>query len=181
MTKNLSPDLVASLIEYDAETGKMFWKHRSRDMFSTERAFATWNSRYQGTPALNAMNGSGYARGSIMGRLVVAHRAAWAITYKCWPEGQIDHINGERADNRIANLRCVSHAENGKNQKLCSKSTTGQIGVHWYKKYHKWQAHITVNGRTKFLGYFSKIEEAVSARNAASVNYGFHENHGRKK
>lgn len=172
-------ELARSLIDYQPETGRMTWKARPTSMFSSNRACSTWNARYVGTEALRCDNGCGYRRGSLLGKLQCAHRVAWLITYGEWPKGEIDHINGNRSDNRIANLRCVSHAENGRNQKRSSTNTSGVTGVHWYAALGKWQAHITVNGKLKPLGYFADIHDAIAARKAAEVDHGFHENHGR--
>lgn len=174
-----TPEMMKSLIEYSPETGRMTWRPRSRSMFGSGRACSTWNARFSGTDALHSGNGCGYRRGSVLGKLQCAHRVAWAILHGAWPDGQIDHINGDRADNRAVNLRCVSHADNGRNQKRASTNTSGATGVHWHKKLGKWQSHITIDRKTKFLGYFDNFDAAVAARKAAEVKHGFHANHGR--
>lgn len=174
-----TPQELRELLSYDPETGVLTWKPRVETAFATKRAASTWNARYAGKDALTSHNGWGYRRGSVRGALYCTHRVAWALSYNEWPNGQIDHINGDRSDNRLANLRLVSHAENGRNQQMPSTSTSGVVGVHWYKKFQKWQAHITVSRRTKFLGYFDDLTEAVAARKAAELQHNFHANHGR--
>ena len=76
----------------------------------------------------------------------------------------IDHINNNKLDNNIKNLRWVSQQENCMNRKLSSKSTSNYKGVHFNKQRNKWMAHIKINGKSKHLGYFEKIEDAVNAR-----------------
>ena len=109
-----------------------------------------------------------------------AHRLAWLYVYGKFPNGEIDHINGDESDNRILNLRDVSHAENMKNQRVRSNNTSGVMGVSWHKTNKKWCSLIIVNGQRINLGSFVQFHEAVNARKNAEVLYGFHTNHGRK-
>ena len=88
------------------------------------------------------------------------------------PDGlQVDHINGEGLDNRRANLRIASRAENQRNQRLHSNSTTGLKGVSRHKTSNTWQACIKVNRKTQHLGCFLTAEDAYAAYCAASVKY----------
>ena len=93
---------------------------------------------------------------------------------------QIDHENGDRSDNRIANLRDVPPSENMRNVKRHITNTSGHVGVFWYKPRNKWVARITVNYTLHHLGYFTDIADAIAARKAAEIFYGFHKNHGRR-
>lgn len=92
----------------------------------------------------------------------------------------IDHINGDPSDNRFVNLRNVSHQDNGRNMKLNKASTSGCPGVGFDKRRNVWCARIHLNYRNKFLGQFKSFDEAVAARRAAEVEFGFHENHGQR-
>lgn len=121
----------------------------------------------------------GYLRIYIAGKFYWAHRIILLIANGCFPEHQVDHINGDRLDNRLCNLRCVTPRENHMNVKRPSNSTSGHVGVHWFKSTQKWQAHIKVNRKRINLGYFADINEAIAARAAANIKFGFHENHGR--
>lgn len=100
------------------------------------------------------------------------------MVYGSWPDGQIDHINGVRDDNRIENLRVVTSAENHKNMALGTASTSGVAGVSWHERDARWRAHIKVGGRQKHLGNFRRFEDAVSARLTANAALGFSERHG---
>jgi len=91
---------------------------------------------------------------------------------------EIDHINSDGLDNRLINLRNVDHLENGKNQKMKSNNISGVTGVSWNKKRSKWHANIGIKKRKIHIGYFFDKFEAVCARKAAEIKYGFHENHG---
>ena len=76
-------------------------------------------------------DGKGYTRFSVDGKSYLAHRLAWLYVNGAFPIDQIDHLNHDRLDNRIANLRCVTHKENGKNQSLCKNNSSGVTGVNW--------------------------------------------------
>ena len=106
------------------------------------------------------------------GKSIRAHRAAWALYYGEWPKGQIDDIDHDGLNNRISNLRDVDCIVNQRNQLLRKTSQSGVIGVTWRKDKKKWKAQIRVpGGRQVFLGYYSTIEEAASARKAGEQRY----------
>lgn len=180
--------MLSEVLEYFPESGCFIWKVRPSTMFdesvgkiirSKEWAANKWNSRYAGKPALTKVLTGGYLGGSIFNRGVRAHRVAWAMFYGKWPEGEIDHINGNPADNRITNLRDVSHAVNMRNQRRYSNSSSGVIGVCWQANVSKWSAEIQCDGVREKLGFFVDFEDAVAARNEAALRLGFHPNHGR--
>lgn len=163
-------DVLRALLEYNPETGLFIWK---------ERGVSSWDNRWAGKPAL-CCNWNGYKVGVILcKRSVQAHRVAFKYMHGHDPVGQIDHINGIRFDNRIANLRDVTVLENRRNAACPSHNTSGFIGVRFRPDRNRWRAHISVNNNTKHLGSFSTREEAIAARKAAEAFYGFHENHGR--
>lgn len=120
----------------------------------------------------------GYIHISIANRKYAAHRLAWLYIYEKFPAGQIDHLDHNRANNRIENLREVRHSDNGRNQKRRVDTSSGVTGVSFHKQRQKWHARIVVNYKKIHLGYFDSFEDAVSARKAANLLYGFHENHG---
>lgn len=178
-TTNLpSPELLRKLLRYEPETGKLFWLPRPIEMFATVGAGKIWNSRYPGKEAFTADNGTGYRHGEVNGKTLRSHRVIWAIVHGTWPTGDIDHINGVKTDNRIANLRDVSSSINQRNAKKRDDNTSGYNGVSRYRQSGKWQAHITIDGKNKHLGYFDTPDDAVAARAAAERGLGFTERHG---
>jgi len=183
--KNLpSPELLRKLLRYEPNTGKLYWRERTPDMFvggkrSSEWSCKAWNGKHAGKEALTSLV-QGYQCGPVFGKPYLAHRVIWAIWSGDWPSEQLDHINGDRCDNRIENLRSVSHAENGRNQKLRVDSSSGACGVYWNKRSHKWHAQININNVRKHLGFFIEKSDAIAARKEAEDKYGFHANHGRQ-
>lgn len=110
---------------------------------------------------LGTDNGFGYKRITVFGNSYYAHRLAWFFSYKKWPEGEIDHIDGDKANNRISNLRDVSSQGNAQNILKAKKSSNSKVlGVSWHKGAKKWQAHICVYKKRIYLGLFSSVHEA---------------------
>lgn len=175
----ITADVARQLLSYDGETGRLTWKPRDLSWFASEWAWTVWNKRFPGEDALVSIDGTGHLYGSIFGKRYPAHRIAWLIVTGAHPSGDIDHINGNPADNRFINLRDVSHCENLKNQRFRSTNTSGVMGVSWNRREEKWRAYIHHANKEKHIGYFDNIEDAAAARRAAELHYGYHENHGR--
>ena len=154
----LTAEYLRSVLDYDPATGIFTRK------VSTARSVKVGD--IAGSPT-----GLGYLLISVRSRLHLAHRLAWLYVYGSWPKDQIDHINRIRTDNRIANLREVSHKQNNQNRSKPSNNTSGHPGVSWYKPYNKWRAQITHNYKHIHLGYFSILEEAIASRKAAEKLY----------
>lgn len=147
----LTDERLQELLSYDPETGEFKWRSNRR---GTARAgsVAGTLSRY------------GYRLIKIDGRGYFAHRLAWLYVYGRWPVDQIDHINTDKNDNRIANLREATGPENSGNQrKARAGSTTGLLGVSWYRRRNKFKASIGLSGKIMYLGYFRTAEEAHQA------------------
>lgn len=100
-----------------------------------------------------------------------AHRLAWLMYYGSEPEGEIDHINRDPSDNRIENLRCVTHAENMYNRGVHKNNTSGTPGVRWHKTTSRWKVEIGVDGRLLSVGYYKTKEEAIEKRLLAEQMY----------
>ena len=112
-------------------------------------------------------------------QFVGLHRVCYAIYHGRDPYPMhCDHINHKRDDNRICNLRLVTPQENLKNQSPNSSNTSGAMGVYFHKPRKKYCAYIKVNGKKKHLGLFTNKSDAIAARKAAEIEYGFHKNHG---
>lgn len=182
---NLTYHDVARLLKADFETGRLYWLPRAPDIFKKTAARTAdhtcrwWNSRFANAEAFTSINANGYHSGKLFRRGYEAHRVIWLLAHRAWPEDQIDHINGDRSDNRLANLRAVTLAENVKNQRLRVTNNSGIMGVSWKASNGKWQARICVNGRDKYLGLFESLSDACAVRKAAEIEYGYHPNHGR--
>ncbi len=173
-----------TLLSYDPSSGKLFWKERSEASYAGRQippanSIRGWNTRYAGKEAFTADDSVGYLVGRIFGVNYNSHRIAWALHHNKWPEGPIDHINGNRSDNRIENIRLVSPQENARNSKRAISNKSGTTGVTWRKRDRKWHAHISVARKHIYLGYFSNRDAAIEARKAAEKKLGFHPNHGR--
>ena len=107
------------------------------------------------------MDVHGYVVVFFNGKIYKAHRLIWAIVHGELPKGHIDHINGNRSDNRIQNLRVVTQQQNSHNQQNINKrNKSGFRGVCWNRKSSKWQASISVNSKTIYIGVFSTPENA---------------------
>lgn len=175
---NISVQALDLMIKYEPTTGCLFWKKRPRQTFDTDFAWKAWNGRYAGKQAGSA-SARKYLYVKIQKRCLLAHRVAWALHYGEWPSQCIDHINGNRQDNRLENLRSVSEKENNKNLSIRSDNKSGVVGVRWLDNRRKWYADIRVSKKLLHLGYFETKAEAVAARKQAETKFGFHSNHGK--
>lgn len=165
------------MLRYNAETGRLFWKTRPLSSFATEHAGKVWNSHFVGAEA-GSIHTDGYRHVEIGRRKFLSHRIVWALVYGVWPEGFIDHIDHNRMNNKISNLRVVTRVENNRNASLRADNTSGAVGVRWHKNSRKWEARVGVSGRLHYLGLFAKFDDAVLARKLADQEVGYHENHG---
>lgn len=114
---------------------------------------------------------TGYFYVSINKQTLQAHRVAWAVMTGAWPVSRLDHINGDRADNRWGNLRECTNTQNMQNSHVTIKSKSGIKGVHWCKEREKWGAWICVNKKRIGLGRFDRIEDAAAAYKAAAEKH----------
>jgi hypothetical protein len=166
------------LLSYNPETGVLTWNERPSSDFSDRRIWKMWNTKYSGKQALTHVNNNGYFRGRVSGQYMMAHVACYALYHGVFPTLHIDHINGDRGDNRALNLRAVTQSENMRNTKISVRNTSGVMGVRFVA--NRWRARINVDGREINLGRYKKKEDAISAREEALELYCFHENHGRR-
>jgi len=117
------------------------------------------------------MHVNGYWNIRVCGHRYPAHVLAWLYVHGTYPADCIDHINGNRSDNRIANLRAATKAENAQNYKTRKDNTSGATGVIWHKRTGKWTAALSINKKNTHLGLFDSFEEAKAVRDAAKRNF----------
>lgn len=174
-------------LDYSMGTGRFYWRERSVADFSkggigAENSCRIWNDRYAGKEAWacgNPKGSRGYVQANFLGKKYLKHRIAWKYVTGEEPD-EVDHINGDRTDNRFANLRSVTRAENSKNAAIFGHNTSGCTGVFWNKQCRRWHATIHLKGKTRHLGVFLSKDDAIRARKAGEREMGFHPNHGRR-
>jgi hypothetical protein len=172
---------VRQLLDYDPSTGVLLWKERPESHFrggaNSASAYASmWNSRHAGKKA--GCHKDGYISIGINRRVLKAHRVIWLMVHGEWPDGEIDHINHIRDDNRLENLRVVTRRDNQLNHPLRSNNTSGRVGVRRCKKTNKWVASIGTGPTYEHLGMFVDFDDASAAREKAERRWGAHANHG---
>ena len=170
-----------NVLRYDNKSGFLYWKVRHENCFSDRLSCRKWNARFAGKRALTSDNGKGYKIGAVLGKRVSSHRVVWVMHNGEIPvDMQIDHINGNRSDNRIENLRLVNCSQNNRNRK---KQTTDRLkkeimGVNYRNDCNKWRVSIGVCGSKVNLGTFERYEDAVKARVSAEKYFGYDPRHG---
>lgn len=170
------------LLSYNNDTGICTWKTRDSRWFNQSNIggvdgnVARWNKKFSGKE-LSKVSKSGYITVGIFNRSYEIHRIIWLMMTGEWPN-VIDHINGDRSDNRWENLRNVDTKENAKNSRKSSNNTSGVTGVSKHSC-GKWRAEITDNGKYVYLGIYNNFSDAVNVRKEAEKAFGYHENHGR--
>ena len=152
-------ELIESLF-YNQETGIFTWK------ISTDKTEIGEQAGY--------LRKDGYRYIQVNCKQYLAHRLAWFYIYKEWPPEDIDHINRNRADNRLENLRPSNRRLNAKNRSTYKNNTTGESGVYYMAGKYRWRAIITVDGKTVSLGCFPCKYSATKARKLAEERLGFY-------
>jgi len=179
MSRKLTQALVRKVLDYNPETGDLVWKPRDRALFRTNNAFRTWNTRFAGKPAFTTKMVIGYNSGTIFGEHVYKHRVIALWMTGRMPE-QVDHLDGDKRNNRWLNLVASTNRLNRKNMPLRSDNKAGHVGVSFDRATGKWNAFINVaQGKTTRLGRFTTMEEAIAVRQAATTAHGYNPNHGR--
>jgi hypothetical protein len=146
----LTAETLRDALDYDRESGLFLWKK-----------FKNGNQSVGWFPG--SKNSAGYPRINFGGKSYLAHRLAWLFVTGGWPEAVIDHIDGNPSNNRWANLRPATRAQNCMNSRPQGRSASGLKGVSLHSKSGKWVAHI--NG--SYLGTFLTKDEARAVRVAA--------------
>ena len=176
----ISVEELRQLLRYDPLSGLTYWLPRTPDMFGAgnrtpEANCASWNKKYAGKEALTADHGTGYKHGQIGGHHVFRHRVAFALHFGFWPQGLIDHRDGDRTNDRAANLRQASSTQNSLNSapRAGAKSQFKGVTLSRSRIARPWVARCSVGGVVRNLGGFATEEEAARAYDAAaSVMHG---------
>ena len=174
----ISDEDIKSYLDYMPETGKFIWKARP----DTTRGNRNFNTRFAGKEAggLSEGHGDGYLRIRVKGLMIKAHRLAFLFMEDKWPEQYVDHINGDKQDNRWCNLRLADKKTNGRNQRLYANNKSGYPGVYWLRHKSKWAVQIGGSGENReFLGNYDTKFEAMCIRKARELELDYHDNHGR--
>jgi hypothetical protein len=163
---SLSAERLRELLHYDYETGVFTWRRR------THTFRLSFNTRLAGHGA-GRWDKFGYGRIGIDYSEYLIHRLAWLYMTGEWPAACIDHIDCNPANNKWSNLRQATVSQNGWNQRLHSKNTSGFKGVSFHKSSGRYRADIQLNGKQMSIGAFNTPEEAHKAYcEAALEHYG---------
>ena len=167
MKKKSLPDqaYLAARLRYEPDTGKLFWLPRTPDMFAStnnrtaEHACSLWNAKHANKEAFTAVSNIGYKIGLLDKEPYVAARIIWKLVHGYDPV-EIDHINREKTDNRLSNLRETNRSGNCRNRGLLRNNTSGTSGVYLEKHKDLWV--VEVNG--KRYGRFKNKDDAIALR-----------------
>lgn len=151
---NPLPDLCVldSLLHYESDTGALYWR-------------VSAGGHVKPGDIAGSLYKNGYRHIRINTRSYLSHRIAYSIHHRI-DLGQllkIDHINGDRADNRISNLRLATNSQNLLNQKKRTGSSSEYFGVFFHKTRNRWVTRVTVDGRQKEIGTFTSETSAARA------------------
>ena len=163
--RDLTVDLLKHLFDYDKETGKLIWKKEISNKVKAGDIAGCKGSR-------------GYCYITINKKNYLAHRLVY-LMHKGYLPRTLDHINGQREDNRIENLRPASLSQNAHNRKINTNNKSGYKGVCFHTKSKKWLAQICHNNKNMSLGFYDTPEEADAVVRAAREElHGAFANHG---
>lgn len=148
----ITQERLSELLSYEPDTGIFRWRVMRRSFGGRVKPGAI-----AGTP-----HPKGYTRIRLDQRNYYAHRLAWFYVHGSFPK-EIDHINGDRTDNRIANLRSCTRTQNNANSKIRRNSASGFKGVSWNTQHQKWMAILTKHSKRFHLGFYDTPEDAHKA------------------
>ncbi len=146
----LSHEKLVSVLHYDETTGQFLWLIKP-------------STRVNIGDKAGRVTNTGYRQIKISKISYYAHRLAWLYVHKVFPPALTDHINGNRLDNRICNLRLCGYRENAWNRKTFASNTSGYTGVSFQRNASKWEAYIGGGDQRRWLGFFPTAFDAHSA------------------
>ena len=153
----ISKQDVEKLLSYDPASGSFFHRVGHRDVKPGDIA--------------GCLGRQGYIHLKIKGKRYFAHRVAWLLTYGHWPVGDTDHINQNKSDNRIENLREATRSQNKMNHPARRDSLTHCRGITPRPQHGNYQVRIQVNGKRLHIGVFKQLADAARAYDEAAKRY----------
>lgn len=158
---NITAERLREVLSYDPDSGVFMWRKTGKG--------------HRKNLIAGSLCRDGYVTIYVDDTSFLAHRLAWLYTNGEWPSIEIDHVNNVRSDNRISNLRLATRSENLQNQRKAHADSASKIlGVYWHKQKKKWHSVITINKKSKWLGYFDSQEDAINAyQNAKKMMHPF--------
>jgi len=167
----LTLDTAKELWDYDSVEGSLTWKQRDRDKFTSENRWLKHKESKAGT-ICGTLTKRGYVVVSFDGVQYYVHRLAWLLSYGEWPSEYIDHLNRDKSDNRLENLRIVSSGENSRNVSKSSRNTSGKVGVSYDEQTEVWRARWSnLDGTRGYFGRSAKKWGFDEARQLATQAY----------
>ena len=171
--KKIDIEYLKSRFEYSPESGKLQWKEVS-ESFSSR--YKSWNSKNADKEAGYLYQGYRYVR--IDGKNMLVHRICYAIYYGEFPINIIDHLDGDKLNNKILNLGASNPESNARNAKLNIKNRSGLSGVAWSDRDRVWYAQIG-SGKNRVNRSFNSLLDACCFRKALELKLNYSENHGK--
>ena len=178
MKEQLFSNILPVVVEYNHNTGELIWKHRHYDEVKnfgfTSRGCKTFNTKFSGKVISNTAN-TGYIQIGLYydgnKYMFTGHRVAWFLYYGTWPT-LVDHIDGDKLNNKITNLRDTSPTMNAYNSATRSDCSSGVTGVSYKIDRKMWKAYYFKDGIQHHLGYFKSKDSAISARKEWELSTG---------
>lgn len=159
-------DALFGTFDVDFDAGTLRWKN-------------TINSRARRGSRAGTLNGAGYRQVALNGTLLLEHRVIWAMLHKKWPTKELDHIDSNRSNNSVSNLRLATRSQNACNGRPHKNNSSGVKGVHWSAARKTWNAQITLHGKGIHIGVFNTLADAtIAVRKARRQIHGEFTNHG---
>lgn len=172
----LTKDSLCKLLNYNKNSGKLYWNYRSRGMFKRHCDYVDWNKKWANKEA-GSLSDKGYVKIKIGNKSYFAHRLVWLMVYGEYPL-QVDHINRDKKDNRLSNLQNSNPKHNTRNKGKYKNNSSGVTGVCWHNRDKLWVVRGVDNGKRFEIGRSKDYNVAVKLRDNWLISSDFRDNHG---